>query len=401
MFVATTFLGCLNPLPPGEFGMARLFGTVRGSTPLHLQPPRTDRNGNVYVLFGNPVIAEAQVFIGRTRGGWFNKCMLTRGDEFGVRGWVGFTATDGWYWSGDGLFHVSAQTGKCEEVLDRDPRSQTQLFFRAIVPWVRDNPTRTVAVALVQSVGDALPYQVVLDLQNDVYTDATLFSPSDASNVTVLGVGAERGIGNGFLVVRYVQNGITKVEGRKLNNRAETVWTVPLQGGTTLRSYGIPGFLQVDKNGLVAGLDIDGNLLTFNSAGGGFQSITGLGFTPVGVHLWEGKLWVAGYNAEGPVVAPLASDGVLGAATPWTASIKAAESLQGPIRVEDDRFVPRTPTTWDAPTNGVGPYPFLHFQTLDPYAEDQTGWLIAGPSFDFGGDRITSVAFAPFGVSYP
>ena len=56
---------------------------------------------------------------------------------------------------------------------------------------------------------------------------------------------------------------------------------------------------------------------------------------------------------------------------------------------------------WKSPTTAIGSWPFLSPFPLDQYAQDTTGWIIAGPSFESTSQVRTSVAFAPVGVSVP
>jgi len=85
----------------------------------------------------------------------------------------------------------------------------------------------------------------------------------------------------------------------------------------------------------------------------------------------------------------------------WEASSVANQQLNGTVSVLDDRSDPKRNVGWVDPTSAIGTFPFLSSHSLDTYANDTTGWLIAGPSFSGGGIPQTSVAFTPLGIRYP
>jgi hypothetical protein len=154
----------------------------------------------------------------------------------------------------------------------------------------------------------------------------------------------------------------------------------------------------------VAGLVLSGgsgtppSLLTFDQGGGTVTPITSM--IPVGVHAWQGNLWLVGTSNSGPVIAPINSGGV-GAVTTWSASLATASAIGGDVGVQDDRSLPSRTTTWSNVQTATGPFPFLHAHALTQQASGTTLWLFAGPSEASGGVTITSFAMAPVGVSYP
>lgn len=401
--LATLCTGCLDTLEPGHLGTLRYFGEVRGVAPLALTPPTSDRDGNVYVLYGLPENPEAQVFSGKNVGGWASSCTATKGDKFGVHGWIGHTQKKAWYWSGTALVKVNGETTGCDQVLATDPTSRVELFFRAIVPWIRDSPSQTTVVALVEAVSDPLPHLVVIDLTNSVYLQNEEFSPTDATQVQVLGVGASRPSGAGFFLLKYLLAGKQIVEGRFISSLGKTEASVPITipaGSGELTEYMIAGYLQTNAQGLVAGVDQQGRLFLFNRAGGHLESVTTM--TPVGVHEWNGQLYLVGTRDGLPVVARIGDNGELGQPELWTSSQAAADALTQPLAIEDDRVKPRRRVEWSDTKNGIGAFPFLHPHTPDRYAPGTTGWVVAGPTEVFGGGtQRTSVAFAPVGISYP
>src|SRR5437899_3216851 len=92
--------GCLEYLSPGEIGTPRYFGQARGTVPLNLLPPISDRDGNAYVLYGSTTTPEVNVYVGPSEGGWYSGCSLTEGSARFMHGWVGRAQSRAWYWSG-------------------------------------------------------------------------------------------------------------------------------------------------------------------------------------------------------------------------------------------------------------------------------------------------------------
>jgi hypothetical protein len=392
--------GCIDTLDPGEHGVMRYFGEVRGAAPLALLPPIADRDGNVYVLYGGRELDTALAFVGRAGGGWTSGCSLHKGDSRGAHFWIGRAQDRAWYWSGDALVEVVGATGSCKAVLDKDPASNADLLFLGVVPFVREAPSRTTTVALFQSPDDPLPFQGVIDLGLGRYSEIRRFEPRDVEGVTVLGTGAdgERGV----MLVSYLRGGSLVVEGRFLDASGATTAVAPVSGGDPLAlgQDAVLGQLAVSSSGLVAGLLSDGSMVLFDENGGSIGSFA-LDMTPVGVHRdADGGLWLVG-DGGGPVVARLGADGQPGSATRWVASEEAAAALSGDVTVLDDRTDPRRYTTWHDPTSAMGDYPFLSAAPPLVYAEDTTAWLFAGPSYSVGGEPRTSVALAPVGITYP
>lgn len=396
-------VACATPLGSGEFGPFRLAGRVKGQTPLALLPPVADRAGNVYVLYGGIDVPETGVFAGKAGGGWFSGCALTKGDVYGAHGWVGFTDDRQFYWSGDALVSVSGRTGDCHAVLDRDPGTDANLLFRAVLPWVRDAPSRQSLVALVQSPVDLLPYSARVDLESEVLTDVRPFEPAGATAVRVLGVGARREENYGVVFLQYDLDGASRTEARWYDEEANRTATVGLDLPPADREHTVQGYLQIAPGGLVAGVLRDGSLLTFDERGGRTSTVTAM--DAVGVHLWKDSLYVVGVGkGEGdgrPVLAKIEPSARVGPTRVWAASERAARALARPIDVRDDRELPSTATRFDAPRTAMGPFPFIHPHTLAKQGEDTSLWLVAGPSFDTGGASVTAFAMAPVGVTYP
>jgi hypothetical protein len=391
--------GCIDYLDSGELGPARYFGEIRGDRPLPLFPPMSDRDGNLYVLSGVGNLRPVNVFTGHAGGGWSSGCGLHKADDRGTHGWVGRAQSKAWYWSGDALVEVDGETGSCTYVLDRDPASAASIAFLGVVPHVREAPSRTSTVALLQSVGDLVPYFAVIDLGQRRYTELHRFEPADATAVKVLGTGAIGENGEGVMLLRYEQGAAVRVEARFLRADGTVDSIAEVSGLVDAPEDAIAGGLQVSDDGVVAGLVLGGQLVTFTRSGGGTRPVTEL--TPVGVHRSVGQLWLVGLQSGGPALASIPADGSPTPVTAWTASETARAALGTTLQVLDDRAPPRRYVTWPSPTSAIGDFPFLSAQSPHQYALDTTAWLIAGPSYSAAGETRTSVAVAPMGISYP
>jgi hypothetical protein len=391
-------LSCTGPAP-GEFGTFRLAGRAKGAAPLKLLPPVTDRAGNAYILYGGGDVPETAVFAGKNSGGWSSGCALTKGDAYGAHGWVGYTANRQWYWSGDALVSVSGQSGDCHRVLDHDPGTDANLLFRAVLPWVHDAPSRRTLVTLVQSPVDLLPFSARVDLEAELLTNVNPFEPAAATDLKVLGVGAERERGEGVVLLQYVLADETRTEARFYDAEARLTATTRLPLDPQPREYTARGFLQMTSAGLVAGLLEGERLAAFDRNGGRVKQVTGM--TPVGVHKWQDTLYVVGTADGHPVIAPIDEAAGTGRPQIWEASEVAAVNLSAPIDVRDDRQLPSTSTTFARPRTAIGAFPFVHEHSPIEHARGTTLWLVAGPTFDTGGASVTAFAMAPVGISYP
>ena len=394
----SAIVACPSTAEPGEFGTFRFAGRAKGKPPLALLPPVTDRAGNIYVLYGGLAVPETAVFVGKIGGGWTSGCALTKGDRFGAHGWVGFDERRHWYWSGDALVSVAGDNADCHRVLDRDPGTDVNLQFKAVLPWVRDAPSRTTIVALVQSPIDAVPYSALVDLEAEILTNIRGFEPGNATEVTVIGVGADRVENVGFALMQYKVDGNVTLEARFYDAEANETARARIPS-EALQPYGVQGYLQSNKEGLVAGLLEGDKLVTFDRNGGRVRAIEGM--TPVGVHRSMDELWLVGTASDRPVLAAIGGSGNVGGIGVWTASETAADNLRGPQDVRDDRSLPSRATTWQVVTTAMGAFPFLHAHTPSPHTTDGTLWLVGGPSFDTGGARVTAFAVAPVGITYP
>jgi hypothetical protein len=392
-------LACASPPEPGEFGTLRLAGRVPGATPLNLLPPVSDRSGNVYVLYGGTAVADTIVFSAKYGGGWTSGCKLTKGDTFGAHGWVGYDEDRQWYWSGDALVSVSGKTGDCHRVLDRDPGTDANLLFRAVLPWVRDAPSTRSLVTIVQSPIDRLPFSARVDLEAEILTNVNSFEPSDAKDFKVLGVGADRVEGEGAVLLQYTRGGELRTEARFFDASAKLLAVASLSLEAQTTEYTVLGYLQRSSGGLYAGLLANGSIVTFDKGGGRVTPVNQM--APVGVHRWEDDLFLVGTANNRPVIAKLGNGGGIGGVQIWESSERAAANLDGPLDVNDDRSLPSTKTVFANPKTAMGEFPFLSAHTASPHATGTTLWLVAGPSFDQGGARITAFAMAPVGVSYP
>ena len=396
-------VACSSSLADGDVGTLRYAGRAKGLVPLALLPPVSDPAGDIYVLNGSIDVPETHVFVGPAGGGWKANCNLTKGDSIGAHGWVGYAATREWYWSGAALVAVAGTDGACHAVLDRDPSTNEDLLFKAVMPAVRNLAERTTVPAFVQSPSDTAPFSVLVDLDAEILTNVQAFEPADAEDVQVIGVGGVREREKGVVLVQYRQGTRASLELRGYDGDANLASLVAIGGGP-FAPYAVQGYLQLDDASLVAGLvqstDADGALmlLTADASGGDVKAVSGI--DPVGVHRWGGALWLVGLQDRAPAVAPIVRGGI-GAVTRWASSQNVASVFQGTTSVRDDRSLPSRATTWTDVKTATGAWPFLSAHSLTEHAPGTTLWTFAGPAVTDSALKLTAFAVAPCGVTYP
>lgn len=391
--------GCIETLESGELGQLRYIGDYRGEDHFRSVPPIADLTGNVYYLYGSPQSQEVRASVGFWEGGgWRGQCVVHKNPGRGVHGWVGYTFEHAYFWSGDALAELGANQN-CRQLLDRDPVTAADLSFKAVIPWARVRPTTRTLVALIQSPSDPVPFQVVVDLDLLRYTRFEEFTPRAAQEVQFLGVGADPDDDSGFFVVKYSIDETVRVEGRFIDQDAQVTDIVNLPGLEMLEEDAMTGFMQVNGAGWVAGVLDTGEVVTFNRESGGFRDAGNL--EPVGVHKWEGDVWIVGTANGRPAIARVNDAGNLEKPRVWESAEATARALQGQIVIQDDRFTPYRTLTWNSPTAAVGPFPLLYSSALHPYTDGETVISVAGPSYMTAGQTFTSVAVGPVGVSYP
>ena len=397
------FVACSATLGDGEVGTLRYAGRVKGLTPLAILPPVSDPAGNIYVLNGSIDVPETHAIVGPAGGGWKANCNLTKGDSMGAHGWTGYAAARAWYWSGAALVAVSGTDGGCHAVLDRDPSTNEDLLFKAVMPGVRNLAERTTVPAFVQSPSDTAPFSALVDLDAEILTNVNPFDPANAEDVQVIGVGGVRESERGVVLVQYRLAARAFLELRSYDGDANPTSRVAVSGGP-YAPYAVQGYLQLDDAGLVAGLvqstDAGGALmlLTADAGGGDVKAISGI--EPVGVHRWGGALWLVGLQDRAPAVAPIVRGGI-GAVVRWASSQNVASTFQGTTTVRDDRSLPSRQTTWSDVRTATGAWPFLGAHSLAEHAPGTALWTFAGPAVTDSALKLTSFAVAPCGVTYP
>ena len=401
---ALALAGCIDYLPPGEHGVLRYFGEVRGNAPLPMIPPVTDRDGNAYLIYGGPEqTTELEAFAGSATGGWTAGCSILRNQDvnLGARMWIGTATSRAWYWAGEGLVEMSGRTGSCRVVLPNDPASNVRVFYYGVIPRVYETPSRTFAHALIRGGTDVV--HVTLDLDRDDYGETRPFEPQAATDIRVLGTGADPQRNIGYMLVSYELEGQRRVEGIHLdrNNReiARATVDVSAEVAGALGHGAVRGSLQSINGAVVAGYLATGDIVLFDREGGVLRSVPEM--SPRGVHRWDGQVWVVGESNGQPHVATIDSSGNFGPPTIWDASMRTAARLEGTVRVLDDRREPRRVIGWENPVSAMDEHPFLQPWSPHQYADGTTSWVVAGPSFNVAGARRTSVAYGPVGISYP
>ena len=401
--VAAVLVACSSSLTDGTVGTLRYAGRVKGLVPLAILPPVSDPSGNIYVLNGSIAVPETHAFVGPAGGGWKSSCNLTKGDSIGAHGWSGYATNRAWYWSGAALVAVSGTDGSCHAVLDRDPSTNEDLLFKAVMPAVRNLAERTTVPAFVQSPSDTTPFSALVDLDAEILTNVQGFDPSNATDVQVIGVGGVREAERGVVLVQYRQGSRASLEIRGYDGDANLTSRVSISGGP-FAPYAVEGYLQLDDAELVAGLvqaadpDAAPLLLTADASGGDVKAVSGI--EPVGVHRWGGALWLVGLQDRAPAVAPIVRGGI-GAVVRWASSQNVASVFQGTTSVRDDRSLPSRETTWTDVKTATGAWPFLSAHSLTEHAPGTTLWTFAGPAVTDSALQLTAFAVAPCGVTYP
>ncbi len=389
---------CGETLEAGAWGELRFMARVKGAPPLALVAPISDRSGNLYTLYGAIGLPEVAGFVTRATGGSGEACTLTKGDNFGAHGWVGFADDRAWYWSGDWLVEMAAFE-PCETILAQDPKTNVELRFAAVMPYVRVTPSRSSLVALIRTANDPIPFAAAVDLTRKVTTNVTVL-PIDADDVRVLGVGADRPSASGFALLAVTKDGATTMRAVYLDENGSVTALVPVRGQTP-PEYGVLGWLEQSAGGAVVGLTSLRSLVVFDRSGGRTVDLDDT-LVPAGLHRWNGELFLVGTAGDRPAIRTVSDSGVVGPITSWTSSGVAAAGLGGPQEVRDDRQLPVRVTTWPEVGTAIGAHPFLGPHSPWPHAKGTTLWAAAGPRTDAGGGRIiTSIAIAPVGISYP
>ncbi|MBV1861905.1 MAG: hypothetical protein KUG77_26020 [Nannocystaceae bacterium] len=399
--------GCLEYLEPGELGQFRYLGDYVAEEEFLFPRPVADRNGSIYALMGSPDLAQTEATVGYPAGGgWRGRCSVHQNVDRGLHGWLDTTVDRAWYWSGDAIAEVNGRTSDCRQILKRDPNSQSQLAFKAVIPKVKWTPSRRTIVGLVQAPSDPVPFQVVIDLDIRRYSRFEEFVPRNADNVVSLGVGGDDATDAGFMVLRYEIGGSetedpdVRVEARFLDANAEVTDIVAIDGLDAFEEDAMTGYMQIGTAGWAAGVLSDGSVLLFDRTSA--QHITDTGpLEPVGVHLWQGTAWVVGMANGRPSIAAVNGQGRLDSPVVWAASERLASSLRANVVIQDDRFTPIRTLTWANPEPAFGAFPLVVPNAPWAYAADTSLMMIAGPGYTSGGQSFVSLAAGPVGLSYP
>lgn len=394
--------GCIEYLEAGEVGQMRYVADIGGAEEFRASAPVADRNGSLYVLFGSRENAQPGASVGYPGGGgWKGLCTIHQNTDRGVHGFVGTSIDHAYYWSGDALVELDGDTSNCRQILRRDPTTRSQLAFKAIVPWLRQTPSRRTLVGLVQAPTDPVPFWVVVDLDVRRYTGFAEFVPRNATQVVSLGTGADPNTDSGFVVVKYViDETTTRVEARFIDRDAQVGDIVNIGGLEMAEEDAMTGFLQLDDDGWVAGVLETGEVLLFDRNQAKLVTDT-RGLTPVGVHRWGDQAFLVGTANGRPALAEIGPGGSIQSPIVWTASERTAAALRGNVLIQDDRLSPVRTMTWTNPTQAFGEFPFMYPNSPSPYAVDTSLLEIAGPAYETAGETYTSVAVGPVGLTYP
>jgi hypothetical protein len=165
----------------------------------------------------------------------------------------------------------------------------------------------------------------------------------------------------------------------------------------------VSGYLEFSDAGLGAAVVGDGFVLALAGGQGRLldPSEASSGFVAVGVHRFEGRLFVVGTQDKQPTIAPLLESGTFGAFTAWNASQAVLTTLAAGITVVDDRTTPIQNRRWDRVRSAIGTHPFLSAHSPELVAGGTVAWAFAGPFFSAAGESVTQIGIGPVGISYP
>lgn len=397
LITGLVLFSCAPPLEDGEWGQIRYFGEISGEVPMRLLPPMTDREGNVYVAYGDRFRSDTAIWVGRHSGGWKNACKVHRG-EFGVHGFIGRSTDEAWLWTGDALVHIWGNSGTCHELLDQDPVTGTLLRWQGIAPWVRDSPSRKTTVGIVRAAAEEQVFVALLDLERELMVNLQPLQPAGLSDLRVIGTGADPDNDELLFVIGYEFEGRVTHEALIYNSDGEQLRRITLDLDTEPDAYAIVGFFQATGGGAWAGVREDGGLILL-SKDTGYDLMPE--FDAIGLLKTSRELFVTGIIGDKAVAAKVANNSALNGAQNWNAPVRAASGLSGSISVLDERNSPLTRSRWDEPKNAIGVLPLLTAHPLDRYTLDSAGWLVAGPSYTGPAEEITAIGFAPLGWSAP
>jgi hypothetical protein len=397
LIAGLTLFSCTPPLEDGEWGQIRYFGEIPGEAPMRLLPPMTDRNGNIYVAYGDRGRSDTAVWVGKHSGGWKNACKVHRG-EFGVHGFIGRSTDEAWLWTGDALVHIWGDSGTCHELLDQDPVTGTLLRWQGVAPWVRDSPSRKTTVGIVRAATEEQVYVALLDLERELMVNLQALQPTGLSELRIIGTGADPDNDELLFVIGYEFDGSTFHEALLLNSDGEQLRRIPLDLDTDPSAYAIVGFFQATGGGAWAGVREDGGLILI-SRDSGYDVMPD--FQAIGLLKTDTELFVTGLAGDSSVAAKVSNNSALNGARNWDAPVRAASGLGGSVSVLDERNSPLTRIRWEEGVNAIGVMPLLSAHPLDRYTLDSTGWLVAGPSYTGPAEEITAIGFAPLGWRSP
>jgi len=391
--VLTLLLSCTT-LDVGEWGTFRYVADLKGVAPdMPLIPPYTDRDGNVYVLWGKADEADTKVFAGSTLGGWRGGCDPSS-DGQGVRGFVGRLDDQAYYWVGGTLAKVYGSSGNCKRRFSNHPWTRVELNWEAIAPQASASPSRSPIAGLVSTTVDTLPFYEIVDIDDDLIIAERGFTPANASDLRILGAGSDPYAGTFHFLVQYTGSSGKVTEVQVLDEAANLQKSIGVTMGEA-EAGSLKAFLRIDSTGTGAGIFDDGSLIVYD--GGAGTTTTPANFTPYGVQVFDDELFVLGVSGNQPVAAAI-SGGQIGQPKSWEAPL-AADGKLGNISVLYEGEGTDAPLVWTDAQSAFAPAPFLTPFPLDDYAPGVTTWIVGGPSYSFSGSEVmTSIAVAPVGI---
>lgn len=390
LVLALALGGCVDGLAPMELGVGRRVGMYPGDVSAVL-PPMTDRAGNLYVVTGMPDSSGSPqpgtAHTGGARGGWSEGCSTGSGAHGGARGWIGATDGRGWLWTKTAIIELDVPSGTCTTKLDTDPVSASDVVIVAAAPLVDEGVSGRFALAIVTTGAEPTPHLATIDLDLGIMRTSTALPGAE-----VFATGADVERNEAAFLIRD-ENGLRVLLARAHDGITSTIavsGTLPAPGKEV-------GEIAFSSDGSIAAvLGVDTLALGTRA---------GLGITTAPMTLRtierddEGQLWLAGADAAGAKVAPVAG-GLAGRPLAWTCATEIDRLLAEGILVIDDRAGQRTASRWHAHA-AYGASALLPMRSAPPYAVGARAVLVADPAVERGGIPYSQLAVIPVGVEFP
>jgi hypothetical protein len=402
LFIVAALAGCVDGLQPAEVGMGRRVGTgdVQGDVSAVL-PPMTDRDGNIYVVTGEPdatgVPQPGELWVGDPQGNWFG-CSTGDGLRGGALGWIGATSDRGWVWTGTQIMESIpdyanwsevGETALCRPKLDIDAVSQGDIFYKAVAPFVDETVSGDFAIGTITVGADPKVY--VATMQLDIGETGVITNTIDLGAVEVLATGANPSTREGAFLIRDAAG--TRIVIAKPNEKS--LKTILVNG--TVPTQTLLAQMTFASDGSIAAVLDDHTVLVGNRS---IATVSPAPFTARGIETDDdGNAHLIGVASDVAQVASI-HNGALGTAQAWDVAMNVEAQLAAGVVVVDYLSGSREAHRWQthSATGGISLVQRYH---APAYAVGARAVLVANPAVDRGGVKYSQLAVVPVGVELP